>query len=84
MNRKNSEIIQRESLESMSTAVLQELLNLEVERDLPVAVNISLIKEIISILNSRTGKSKINVAAAYAEFISEFLGYEMLYPAGVA
>ena len=83
MNRKNSEIIQRESLESMSTAVLQELLNLELERDLPIEVNVSLIKEIISILNSRTGKSKINVAAAYAEFISEYLGYEMLYPAGI-
>ena len=83
MNRKNSEIIQRESLKSMSTAVLQELLNLEVERDLPIEVNVSLIKEIISILNSRTGKAKINVAAAYAEFISEYLGYEMLYPAGI-
>ena len=83
MNRKNSEIIQGESLKSMSTDVLQELLNLEVERNLPIEVNVSLIKEIISILNSRTGKSRIDVAAAYAEFLSEYLGYEMLYPAGI-
>ena len=84
MNKNHKEIIQGKTLESMSTVFLQELLNGEIEKDLPIEVNISLITEIISILNSRTGKSKINVAAAYTEFISEFLGYEMLYPAGVA
>ena len=83
MNKNHKEIIQGTTLESMSTVFLQELLNGEIEKDLPVEVNISLITEIISILNSRTCKSKINVAAAYAEFISEYLGYEMLYPAGI-
>lgn len=83
MNRNNSIIIQRESLKSMSTAVLQELLNLEVEKDLPVEVNVLLIKEITSILNSRTGESKLKASATYAELLSEYLGYEMLYPAGI-
>lgn len=81
MKRDRSEIVPRETLESMSTPVLQELLDRELDVDVPADVNVALIKEITTILNARTGKSKIDVDEKYDELVSEYLGCEMLYPA---
>lgn len=81
MKRDRSEIVPRETLESMSTAVLQELLEHELDVDRPADVNIALLKEITTILNARTGKSKIDVDEKYDTLISEHLNCEMLYPA---
>lgn len=74
-------VVPREALSSMSTAVLQELLDRELEAKTDADVNVELIMEITTILDARTGNSNIDVDAAYDEFISDYLGYEMLYPA---
>lgn len=81
MKKDRTEIVPREALESMSTAVLQEILDNELEVESPADVNVALIKEITTILIARTGESEIDVDAKYDENRSEYLGYEMLYPA---
>ena len=79
MNKHRSGIVPRDALDSMSTAMLQELLDRELEVESPADVNVERIKEITTILNARTGKSKIDVDAKYNELISEHLMSEMLY-----
>lgn len=79
MKKHRSGIVPRDALDSMSTAMLQELLDRELEVDSPADVNVERIKEITTILNARTGKSKIDVDAKYNELISEHLMSEMLY-----
>ena len=80
MNKDRSGIVPRDALESMSTAMLQEILDRELDVETPADVNVERIKEITTILNARTGKSKIDVDAKYDELISEHLNAEMLYP----
>ena len=80
MNKDRSGIVPRDALESMSTAMLQEILDRELDVETPADVNVERIKEITTILNARTGKSEIDVDAKYDELISEHLNAEMLYP----
>lgn len=80
MNKDRSGIVPRDALESMSTAMLQEILDRELDVETPADVNVERIKEITTILNARTDKSEIDVDAKYDELISEHLNAEMLYP----
>lgn len=81
MNNDRPGIVPREALSSMTTSVLEALLDREMDKTSEADIDIELIKEITAILDARTGNSNIDVDAAYDDFISTHLGNEMFYPA---
>lgn len=71
--------VPRDALQTLSNAILQELLEQEIEKTAD-EMDVELIREITAVLDARNGNS-IDVDEKYTEFITEYLGEEMLYPA---
>jgi hypothetical protein len=78
LDEKRPESAPGKSLDAMSTASLQQLLELELETDQDV--NVELVKEVISVLDARTESEPIDVDAAYQDFLENYLYAPMLYP----
>ena len=82
MNKEHLGDTLRETLSAMSTGVLREMLERELNKPSPADVNVDLLKEITAILDARDGQAETDVETAYERFLSEYLPCEMLYPEG--